>query len=71
METNAETEKVLVVYSIVVWNEHGDKLVEKDTTNTYNGTAGYGVRVNIPEDHTYVTCLLQIKRWDATSRTKG
>ena len=72
MDRNAETEKVFVVASIAVWDEHGIHLIQKDKKYTYNDAKSYGFYVpNIPEDHTYVNCILQIKDWKATPISKG
>ena len=66
IERNAETEKVVVVYSIVVWNERGIELIQKNFTTTFIDNMGYGFDVdNIPADHTHLTCILQIKDWKA------
>jgi len=63
---NAETEKVVVVYSFAVWNEHGMNIGMKNTTDTFIGKTASGVVLgNIPEDHTHVTCRLQIQNWNA------
>ena len=66
VDSNAETEKVFVIFGIAVCDEHGIQLFQKDTTNTYTNSVGYGFRVaNFPEDHTHVTCILQIRSWNA------
>ena len=64
IERNAETERVDVSISIDVWDEHGIKLEYVDFHS--GGRCGHGVELyNIPEDSTYVTCILQIRKWNA------
>jgi len=73
MDTNAETEAINVAYSIAVWDECGIQLTHKNhtySTTEKKGTWGLKVR-NIPEDNTYVTCILQIQNWKATKITRA
>ena len=68
IEKNAETEEITIGLNLGVWDENGNRIFWADNLAPKykkNGPKGVVLPTVLPNDQSYVICILQVKKWEA------
>ena len=62
---NAEIEEIDIDWTLGVWDENGKPVLQEDFNCKCTQNTAYTVSVDLSPEQCYVTCILQIQKWEA------